>query len=289
MTSALIGNPFEINDTLNAEDYRRLAEFIHVRAGIKMPPSKKTFLEGRLRKRLLRLGYPSFDAYCRYLLDQGGLAEEETALIDVVTTNKTDFFREPHHFDFLSREGLPRLAAQGAGIHHPLRVWSAGCSSGAEPYTIAMICQDFATLKPGFEFEITASDISTSVLTEAARAIYSHAAIEPVPMESRKRYLLRDDSSGEVRIAPELRRRVTFSRINLVDAGDRPRQSMDVVFCRNLLIYFDKPTQYAVLKRLCRDLKVGGYLFLGHSESIAGLTLPLRQVGTTVFQRGDDS
>ena len=289
MTSVASGNPFEINDFLDGEDYRRLAEFIHGHAGIKMPPSKKTFLEGRLRKRLTRLGFPSFDAYCRYLFDQGGLVDEEVSLIDAVTTNKTDFFREPHHFDFLTREALPHLTGRGIGIRQPLQIWSAGCSTGAEPYTIAMVCQDFASHTPRFGFEITASDISVSVLTEAARAIYSHAVIEPVPMDLRKRYLLRDEASDEVRIAPELRRRISFGRLNLTNAADRPRHPMDLVFCRNLLIYFDKATQLAVLKRLCRDLRVGGYLFLGHSESITGLDLPLSQVATTVFIRGDES
>jgi len=126
MNSGTSINPHYIADCLSATDYRRLADFIHASSGIKMPSSKKTFLEGRLRKRLRLRGYESFDEYCHYLFDEGGLFEEETALIDAVTTNKTDFFREPHHFDFLIREGLPRLVDRGLGIHHPLRVWSAG-------------------------------------------------------------------------------------------------------------------------------------------------------------------
>ncbi|MGE5506796.1 MAG: CheR family methyltransferase [Actinomycetota bacterium] len=266
-------------------DYHRLAELIHARAGIKMPPSKKTFLEGRLRKRLPARGFAAFDEYCHWLFEENGLAEEETALLDAVTTNKTDFFREPHHFDHLTTEALPRLLSMGRGSEQPLRVWSAGCSNGAEPYTLAMVCQDFADRHPRFRFEIAASDLSTTMLSEAARAIYPHHAIEPVPMEMRKRYLLRDPLSDEVRIAPELRRLVSFFRINLMDSDYGLRQQQDIVFCRNLIIYFDKQTQRLVLERLCRMVRPGGYLVLGHSESITGLSLPLRPVAATFFLR----
>ena len=280
-------HPHSIADCLSADDYQRLADFIHSSSGIKMPSSKKTFLEGRLRKRLRLLGYDSFDEYCHYVFDEGGLFEEETALIDAVTTNKTDFFRESHHFDFLIREGLPRLVDRGLGIHHPLRVWSAGCANGAEAYTIAMVCHDFAQRTPRFRFDIFGSDICVSALNDAARAVYPHAMIAPVPMTMRRRYLLRDEEQDEVRIVPELRRMVSFAYINLIDPDYRLQRSMDIVFCRNLLIYFDRQTQRTVLQRLCRNLKVGGYLILGHSESVTGLDLPLRSVATTIFIRED--
>ena len=285
MKSGTSTHPHSIPDCLRATDYRRLADFIHASSGIKMPSSKKTFLEGRLRKRLRLRGYESFDEYCHYVFDEGGLFEEETALIDAVTTNKTDFFREPHHFDFLIREGLPRLVDRGLGIHHPLRVWSAGCANGAEAYTIAMVCHDFAQRTPHFRFDIFGSDICVSALNDAARAVYPHAVIAPVPMNMRRRYLLRDEEQDEVRIVPELRRLVSFAYINLIDPDYRLQRSMDIVFCRNLLIYFDKQTQRVVLQRLCRNLRVGGYLILGHSESVTGLELPLKSVATTVYVR----
>lgn len=287
MNSGTSTNPHYIADCFSAADYRRLADFIHASSGIKMPTSKKTFLEGRLRKQLHLRGYKSFKEYCHYVFDEGGLVEEETALIDAVTTNKTDFFREPHHFEFLTREGLPQLADRGRGIHHPLRVWSAGCANGAETYTIAMVCHDFAQRTPRFHFDVLGSDICVSALNDAARAIYPHAMIAPVPMKMRRRYLLRDEEQDEVRIVPELRRMVSFAYINLIDPDYRLRQPMDIVFCRNLLIYFDKQTQLTVLQRLCRNLKVGGYLILGHSESATGLDLPLRSVASTVFIRED--
>ena len=285
MKSGTSNIPHSIADCLSAADYRRLADFIHTSSGIRMPSSKKTFLEGRLRKRLHLWGYESFDEYCHYVFDEGGLFEEATALIDAVTTNKTDFFREPHHFDFLIREGLPRLVDRGLGIHHPLRVWSAGCANGAEAYTIAMVCHDFAQRTPRFRFDIFGSDICVSALNDAARAVYPHAMIAPVPMNMRRRYLLRDEEQDEVRIVPELRRLVSFAYINLIDPDYRLQRSMDIVFCRNLLIYFDKQTQRGVLQRLCRNLRVGGYLILGHSESVTGLELPLKSVATTVYVR----
>lgn len=284
MTTGRSAGPNQAAELLRDSDYRRLAAFIHARSGIRMPPSKKIFLEGRLRKRLTRLGFPSFETYCRHLFEQGGLAAEETALLDAITTNKTDFFREPYHFNYLTKEALPRLIENGRGSQYPMKLWSSACSNGAEPYTIAMVCQAFAE-RQSFQFEILASDICTAMLEQAARAIYPHTTIEPVPMELRKRFLLRDNETGEVRIAPELRRLVRFLRLNLIDPEDRVRQTQDIIFCRNVLIYFDKPTQQAVLQQLCAGLRPGGYLFLGHSESITGLSLPLRPVGPTIFIR----
>jgi chemotaxis protein methyltransferase CheR len=270
---------------LRDRDFRRLAALIHERSGIRMPPSKKAFLEGRMRRHMRGLGFGDLGDFCRWLFDEGGLAEDETALIDAVTTNKTEFFRERHHFDFLAAVALPALRAQGSGTDRPLRVWSAGCSNGAEPYSLAMVCADFARAAAPFRFEILASDISSEMLRQAARAIYPIAAIEPVPVDMRRRYLLRDGARGEVRIVPELRRTVTLVRHNLLREPYPADPSTDIVVCRNLLIYFDRPTQRAVLERLCRHVRPGGYLILGHSEGTVGLTLPLRPVAPTTFQR----
>jgi chemotaxis protein methyltransferase CheR len=271
---------------LGRRDFIRLAEFVHTRSGIRMPPSKKSFLEGRIRRHLRALGFATMNEYCRWLFDKGGLVQDETALLDAVTTNKTEFFRERHHFEFLSNVILPDFRASSGGSHLPLRIWSAGCSNGAEPYSLAMICEDFGRADSGFRFEILASDISTEVLQVATRAIYPHSAISPVSMELRKRYLLHDPGSDEVRIVPDLRRKVKFKHHNLMDEPYPASQAMDIVFCRNLLIYFDRATQRTVLSRLCRCLRPGGYLFLGHSEgSIADLKLPLRPVGSTIFVR----
>lgn len=271
---------------LGRRDFIRLAQFVHTRSGIRMPPSKKSFLESRIRRHLSALGFATMNEYCRWLFDKGGLVQDEIALLDAVTTNKTEFFRERHHFEFLSNVILPDFRASSGGSHLSLRIWSAGCSNGAEPYSLAMICEGFGRTDSEFRFEILASDISTEVLRLATRAIYPHSAVGPVPMELRKRYLLHDPGSDEVRIVPDLRRKVKFKHHNLMDEPYPAPQAMDIVFCRNLLIYFDRATQRAVLSRLCRCLRAGGYLFLGHSEgSIADLKLPLRPVGPTIFIR----
>jgi chemotaxis protein methyltransferase CheR len=271
---------------LGQRDFMRLAQFVHARSGIRMPRSKKTFLEGRIRRHLRVLGFATMKEYCRWLFDEGGLVRDEAALLDAVTTNKTEFLRERHHFEFLRSVVLPSYQTSSGSQPPPLRIWSAGCSNGAEPYSLAMICEDFARTNPGFSFEILASDISTEVLRVAMRAIYPHDTIGPVPIELRKRYLLHDPGSDEVRIIPDLRRKVIFKHHNLMDEPYPASRAMDIVFCRNLLIYFDRATQRTVLARLCRCLRPGGYLFLGHSEgSIADLKLPLRAVGPTIFIR----
>ena len=273
---------------LSRRDFDRLAHFIHNTAGIKMPVTKQTMLEGRLRRRLRSLGFNNFGDYCQFVFDDGGLEDEATAIIDAVTTNKTDFFREADHFRYLVETALPRLEPRtGAGIERPLKVWSSACSTGAEAYTLAMVLKEYATGRRSYRYSILATDICTEVLEKAAMAIYPEAMIAPIPLDMRRKYLLRarDPGRNDVRMAPELRSVVCFGRLNLMDESYGLDRDMDVIFCRNLLIYFDKATQQKVLSRLCGHLRPGGYLFLGHSETIAGLSLPLRQVSTTVFLR----
>lgn len=273
----------DAGDQLGEDEFRRLAKLIHGSCGIKMPPSKKTMLEGRLRRRVRALGLGSFSDYVSYLFDGGDLDGELGHLIDAVTTNKTDFFREPQHFQFLAQEVLPQLAENG----RPVVAWSAAASIGAEAYTMAMVMAEFARTRRGFRFEILASDICSEVLHTAEMAIYPEEMIAPVPMEMRRRYLLRskDRRTPQVRIVPDLRRLVHFGRLNLIDGPYDFDTAVDIVFCRNILIYFDKPTQQTVLSNLCGHLVSGGYLFIGHSETVAGCGLPLTQVSTTIFRR----
>jgi chemotaxis protein methyltransferase CheR len=276
-------------DRLRANDFRRLAQFIQDYSGIKMPVSKQTMVEGRLRKRVGAAGFDNFTEYCRYLFDEGGLASEAIHLIDVVTTNKTEFFREPDHFKFLADVALPRmLSERRAGGNTLMKAWSTASSIGSEPYTLAMVMDDVSNQLGGFRISIVATDISSRVLETAAGATYPEAMVEPVPPEMRKRYLLRGrhGSKGLVRLVPEIRRLVRFGRLNLMDAAYPVDHDMDIIFCRNMLIYFDKPTQHAVLTRLCDHLRPGGCLFLGHSESLAGFGLPLSPIAPTVFRRG---
>jgi chemotaxis protein methyltransferase CheR len=265
--------------------FDRFSEFIKAELGIKMPVSKKTLLEARLQKRLRELCMSSHEEYCEYLFSQQGMEQELVNLVDVVTTNTTDFFREPKHFELLSTRVLPDLLARG-GSGRNVNIWSAGCSSGEEPYTLAMVLSEFARLNAGFTFSILATDISTQVLRMAVRAIYPEGKIGPIPQEYRKRYLLRskDKTRRLVRIGPEARSHVRFRRLNFMEDFSFEGQ-LDIIFCRNVVIYFDRPTQQLLFSRFCRKLIPGGYLFIGHSESLAGMDLPLEAVAPTVYRR----
>lgn len=271
-------------DQLNARNFTRLAELIHGYSGIKMPANKRTMLEGRLRRRMRAIHIASLNDYCRYLFEDDGLDSEIVHLIDAVTTNKTEFFREPAHFQFLQARALPAIARSG---RREIKAWSAACSTGAEPYTLAMILEEHLRAGRKQDYSILCTDLCTQVLAEAVAGVFPEAMIDPVEQELRRRYVMRarDASRGLVRIVPELRARLSFARLNLMDDAYPVDGDMDLVFCRNILIYFDKPTQSKVLSRLCEHLRPGGYLFLGHSESIVGIDLPVDQIANTVFQR----
>jgi chemotaxis protein methyltransferase CheR len=273
-------------DHLAPRDFKRLSELIHATSGLKMPPTKQTMLEGRLRRRLAALGVGSLHDYVETLfrLTAEDFDQEVIHLIDLATTNKTDFFREPSHFAFLAATALPEMLQEG---RRRVALWSAAASTGAEAYTLAMVMEEFRREHGGPAYSILGTDICTEVLQEAAAARYPAAMIEPVPLALRRRYLLasREPHAKEVRIAPGLRANVAFARLNLMDERYPVPRDMDVIFCRNILIYFDKPTQQKVLQRLCRHLRPGGYLMLGHSESVVGVELPLKTLVNTVFQR----
>jgi chemotaxis protein methyltransferase CheR len=270
---------------MTGQVFSRIAEFVYRECGIKLPPAKKTMVEARIQKRLRLLDLPDFTAYSDYLFQTGALDVELPNLIDAVTTNTTEFFREAHHFEFLQQSLLPRIA-QDRGLDEPVTFWSAGCSSGEEPYSIAMVLREAAENRPGLRFDILATDISVAILNKAVKAIYHEERTQGVPQKYRRRYLLRskDREAKLMRIAPEIRSLVRFERLNFMEefGFDRPK---DVIFCRNVIIYFDRDTQENLLARLCRVLARGGHLFIGHSESLAGMRLPLRQVAPTVYRR----
>ncbi|MFD2261751.1 CheR family methyltransferase [Lacibacterium aquatile] len=274
-------------DHLSSRDLRRLADFVYDYCGIKLPSTKQVMVEGRLRRRLRATGKANLSEYCRYLFEEDGMESEAIHLIDAITTNKTDFFREPEHFRFLVEEALPQMISDRRGTPGPLKFWSAASSIGAEPYTLAMVLADYGLRERSLKTQIFATDISTKVLAQVTEAIYPHAMIEPVPIEMRKRYLLRSKTQPKevVRIAPELRAMIRTGRLNLMDERYSIDKDMDAIFCRNVLIYFDKPTQSAVLRRLCDHLRPGGYLFLGHSESLSGQGLPVASLGSSIFRR----
>lgn len=269
---------------ISDHNFNRLATFVQAQTGIKMPPSKRTLVEGRLLRCLRQSGVASVDAYCNLVLDGQAGDEELLRLINAITTNKTDFFREPGHFDAMRKLILPAFVADGITR---ARCWSAAASTGMEAYSMAMVLDDFAQSARGFDYEVLATDIDTNVLAEAQRGVYPLVALEPVPPVLRARYVQRalDPARAEARIVPALRRKLSFGRLNLMDEGYGVGGEMDLIFCRNVLIYFEKHVQAQVVRRLCDVLRPGGFLVLGHSESIMGLDLPLTTVATTVFRQ----
>ena len=272
---------------LKDRHFHTVADLIQARIGIQIPETKRTMVEGRLRKRMRALDLNSLKAYGDHLFDDGHLVEEFVHIIDCVTTNKTDFFREPAHFEHL-RDDLVPLLCQRRGGTPRLKIWSAAASTGAEAYTLAMILQDMIVAGHGFTYAILGTDISTEVLRVATEAIYPEEVLAQIPPAFRRRYVMtsRDPARKLGRIVPELRSRVHFQRRNLMDMSYAVDQDVDVIFCRNVLIYFDKDTQKAVLARLAQHLRPGGFLIVGHSESMAVTGLPgLEQVSSTIFSR----
>lgn len=271
--------------SLSQASYKRFAEYITRELGIKMPEAKAPMLQSRLQRRMRALGVDTLDEYQRRLFDSAEGDAEIAHFIDAVTTNKTDFFREPQHFRYLTDHVLPARAPRGGGSWR-FKLWCAGCSSGEEPYTQAMVLSEYAREREGFDFSILATDISTRVLAAAQKAVYEESKIEPVPEALRKRYLLRSREQGKqlVRIVPALRAKARFQRLNFMDTDYGVRETFDAIFFRNVMIYFDKPTQEAVINKLCRNLAPGGYLFAGHSESLAGLDIPLKMVASAVYR-----
>lgn len=271
---------------LSNEDFNRLSDFIFNQYGIKMPMAKKIMLQSRLQKRLRELNIVDFKEYVDYVFSKEGQDNEVIHMIDVVSTNKTDFFREPVHFDFLSNVVIPELMAEPTSQKF-LKVWSAGCSSGEEPYTIAMTLQDCKEKYPGFDFSIFGTDISTRILKSAIEAIYKENRVEEVPLLIKRKYFLKskDRANPTVRIIPDLRKKVSFGRLNFMDSSYNVPDSFDVIFCRNVLIYFDRETQERVINKLCTKLKTNGFFFLGHSESITSMQVPLKQIKPTIFRK----
>lgn len=268
-------------------DFRQLSTFINSELGIKMPPAKKVMLQSRLQKRLNELKSASFREYIDFIFSDEG-RNELINVLDIVTTNKTDFFREPLHFDYLTEKVLPEFASgNGRSV---LKVWSAGCSTGEEPYTLAMVLSDFRENNRDFDFHITASDISTRVLKKAAEAIYNEDRVASMSLTKKKKYLLKSKNNIKrtVRIIPELRSKVRFIQMNFMDSAYVTDTMFDIVFCRNVLIYFDRKTQEEVINKLCTRLKPGGYFFLGHSESITNFEVPLKQLQSTIFRKNNE-
>jgi len=274
------------SETISIRDYKRLCSLIYDQAGIHLGTERKTMLEVRIKRRLRELDIASYGDYCDFLFSHQGMKEELIHLIDVVTTNKTDFFRENGHFEFLAQKALPEFVERNSG-GRTFTIWSAGCSTGEEPYTMGMVLSEFAATHPGFRFRILASDISNLVLAKAQTAIYNEADIKPVSITLRQKYFMRsrDKARTRVRVVPELRHQVEFRRLNFMDEDFGMREKIDAIFCRNVIIYFDRPTQERILNKLAQCLLPSAFMFVGHAETLHDMALPLTPIAPSVYRR----
>lgn len=269
-----------MNDAL----FNKFRSLVYEKTGIHLSSEKKELLHARLGKRLRACNITSYDKYYDFLVrDPDGT--ELTQFINRISTNFTSFFRELNHFKVLEQTILPQLARRG-GERSPLQLWSAACSSGEEPYTLAMVLEEYFQRYPGRGYRVLATDISTKVLDQARRGVYAADRIDKVPEQFLRRYFQRGvgKSTGFFRVKATLRERITFRFFNLMEHFSW-QEEMDVIFCRNVMIYFDRQTQQQLVQKFYNALVPGGFLVIGHSESISSLSHQFRQVEATIFQK----
>ncbi len=263
---------------LSAADFRRVCRIAHEQAGLDIPAGKEGMVRSRLARRMLDAGTASFGAWLD-LVEADRHGTEMAHLIDLLTTNKTDFFREPAHFDYLQTAVLPQVVASGL----PLRIWSAGCSSGEEAYTLSMVVQE--SVPAGYDVRILATDISTRALAAARRGRYNANQLAHLSPERRRRWFT-TCSDGQAVVTPALRRPIGFAQLNLM-APWSMSGPFDVIFCRNVMIYFDKPTVVRLVERFHELLLPGAHLCLGHSESLTAIAHQYRYVQPAVYAAAD--
>lgn len=267
------------------EQFNKISKLVKELCGINLHSGKKELVKDRLSKRLRMLGLSDFRQYTDYIR-RDSTGDELTAMLDALSTNLTSFFRDPGHFEYLVKKIIPRLIANAGKTGRSLRIWSAGCSSGEEPYSIAIcLCEGIAELKL-WDAKILATDISTRMLDRAKEGVYDAEQIKTVPFLSRSKYFQCVQSRPErlYCVNQNVRNLVHLTRLNLIDPWPM-REHFDVVFCRNVMIYFDKATQQMLIDRYSDLLSSGGTLFIGHSESLAGVTHRLRYVQPTVYEK----
>ena len=261
------------------EDFDRVRKLIYDHAGISLAPIKRDMVYSRLARRLRALQLATFGEYLAHL-EKGDGKEWET-FVNSLTTNLTSFFRESHHFDILAKH-LAGLSQR------PIRIWCSAASTGEEPYSLAITaCEAFGSVAP--PVTILASDIDTNVLATGERGVYPIERVEKLEAERLHRFFLKGTGhqAGQVRVRPELQKLITFTRVNLLDARWSLPGPFDVIFCRNVMIYFDKDTQYQILKKFVPLLREDGLLFAGHSESFLHASDLVRSLGRTVYERTD--
>ena len=269
---------------LTERDFKLLSALVYHTIGINLGPAKKELVRTRLGKRLQALGISSFKDYYRHVtkVDQGELRH----LFDAVSTNLTSFFREKPHFDFLANNLLPDLVEEKRKKGSSrIRGWSAACSTGEEPYSIAMTLSDYLGETARWDIRILATDINTEVLEKAETGVYSEKRVKDLPRVTLRSHFLRGDGGkqGYVKVKKDLQDMVVFKRFNLAAPSYPFKREFDFIFCRNVMIYFDKTTQKLIIDRMYAHLKAGGYLFLGHAESLTGIDTPFEYIRPTIY------
>ena len=265
------------------KDFNSLRKISNQHTGIIVTDDKYDMYYSRLVKRIRKLGLKSFSEYVSYL--KANEAAEFTPFIDSITTNLTSFFREKHHFDQMRSELIPEMC-QRSDVSGGIKIWSAGCSTGEEPYTIAMTFAEGLANKPGMKAKIMASDIDTTVLSKASSGVYDIERVQGLPGNIKKRWFFRGkgSNSGKVKISPELHKMMEFKQVNLMQ--DWPmKERFHLLFCRNVVIYFDRPTKIKLFERFANQIVEGGFMILGHSESLQGLTDRFETIGKTVYRK----
>ncbi len=275
------------NKKLTGAQFNRLQNFIETTTGIKMPYSKKIMVESRLIKRLSLLKISDFSEYIELVFGSANGREEMLNLIDAIATNKTEFFRENDHFDFLRKKVVPQvLFGSSKKIDKKIKIWSAACSTGEEVYSIAMSIEEEKLLGlQHFDFFIYGTDISIKTLKIAESGIYRFDSIKDLPSFFKKRYFLKSKNKKNflVKIKPEIRKKSAFDRLNFMEEHYGLDGKFHIIFCRNVLIYFDKTTQGAIMFKILKYLDKDGFIFVGHSESLQGLDLPLKKIAPSVY------
>jgi chemotaxis protein methyltransferase CheR len=287
MSQALSASPFE-PPPLTDKDLAAIISLVYRKSGITLHEGKRALVTARLQKRLRATGTRTFGEYLK-LVDRDQTGDELVMLLDAIATNHTSFFREPEHFNVLTQRVIPEwLAAHSGatGSFDHFDIWSAACSSGEEPYTLAMTLMQALPERERTRFRILASDLSTKALKTAEAGIYRIEKVRDLPIEVLRAYFEKGlgAQDGWARVQPQVKRTVEFRQINLLETGQVGR-TFAVIFCRNVMIYFDRSVQQRVVANLEAQLKPGGYLFISHSESLNGITHGLRWVAPAVYQR----
>lgn len=271
---------------LTDAEFRQLRDFIHSHTGIALSDHKRALVYARLAKRLRHHRLERFADYYQLLTEDDPDGQELVEMINCITTNKTDFFREPHHFRFLSEHVFPEIRARASAGQRRVRLWSAGSATGEEAYTLAIAVREAFPPQEPWDIRILATDIDTRVLAHAEEGEYTSEQAERIPVELRHRYFYQGEggNAGWVQAKSSLKDLIRFRRLNLMDDPWPMRGPFDAIFCRNVIIYFDRPTQRRLIDRMTQLLRPGGYLFLGHSESLIGAESKLRHVSQSVYQ-----